>query len=177
MRIGIDLDGVVIDSETSFRTYEEIFAIENLNGDKIVDREEPKFQSRYNWTKEQEDAIYKKDSNIEVNRSNFILWNSEIEEPIKVEKVGSQIDVLPTLLNLFGVKYDSRMIIGKDILSDYEGLAIFSNRSWVSDYGYYNSGTRKFTLKEGKNLDDESVEDYVKRINNRVANSFSISIF
>jgi len=122
-----------------------------------------------------EAASYKKDSIIEVNRSNFILWNSEIEEPIKVEKVGSQIDVLPTLLNLFGVKYDSRMIIGKDILSDYEGLAIFSNRSWVSDYGYYNSGTRKFTLKEGKNLDDESVEDYVKRINNRVANSFSIS--
>jgi len=25
MRIGIDLDGVVIDSETTFRTYEEIF--------------------------------------------------------------------------------------------------------------------------------------------------------
>jgi hypothetical protein len=27
MKIGIDLDGVVIDSETTFRTYEEIIAI------------------------------------------------------------------------------------------------------------------------------------------------------
>ena len=28
MKIGIDLDGVVIDSETTFRTYEEIFDID-----------------------------------------------------------------------------------------------------------------------------------------------------
>lgn len=120
-------------------------------------------------------SSYKKDGTIEVNHSNFILWNSEMEEPIKVDKVGSQIDVLPTILNLFGVEYDSRMIIGKDILSDYEGLAIFSNRSWVSDYGSYNSSTRSFTLKEGKELDGETEEEYVRRINNRVANSFSIS--
>ena len=30
MKIGIDLDGVVIDSETTFRTYEEIFDIDFL---------------------------------------------------------------------------------------------------------------------------------------------------
>lgn len=60
MKIGIDLDGVVIDSETTFRTYEEIFAIDNLNGDKIVDRSEPKFQSRYDWTKEQEEEFIQK---------------------------------------------------------------------------------------------------------------------
>ena len=36
MRIGIDLDGVVIDSETTFRTYEEIFSIEDLNHRKII---------------------------------------------------------------------------------------------------------------------------------------------
>ena len=48
MRIGIDLDGVVFDSEAAFRTYEEIFAIEELAGSPIIDREEPKFQARYN---------------------------------------------------------------------------------------------------------------------------------
>lgn len=51
MKIGIDLDGVVFDSETTFRTYEEIFSVEK--GNIIVDREEPKFQARYNWTEEQ----------------------------------------------------------------------------------------------------------------------------
>lgn len=52
MKIGIDLDGVVLDSETTFRTYEEIFAVEKEN--KIVDREEPKFQARYNWSQEEQ---------------------------------------------------------------------------------------------------------------------------
>lgn len=50
----IDLDGVVFDSETTFRTYEEIFDVDVLKENNLVDREEPKFQARYNWTKEQE---------------------------------------------------------------------------------------------------------------------------
>jgi len=54
MRIGIDLDGVVFDSETTFRTYEEIFDITILKNNNLVNRKEPKYQQRYNWTKEQE---------------------------------------------------------------------------------------------------------------------------
>lgn len=60
MKIGIDLDGVVIDSETTFRTYEEIFDVDTLKGNHLVNRKEPKFQSRYNWTDEQEKEFIKK---------------------------------------------------------------------------------------------------------------------
>jgi len=120
-----------------------------------------------------EASSYTKDDIVEVNRSNLFLWNSKMEKGITIDKVGSQIDILPTLLNLFGVEYDSRMIVGKDILSDYEGLAIFSNRSWVSDYGTYFASSRKFVLKEGKELENQ--EEYVKNMNSRVANAFSIS--
>ena len=49
MKIGIDLDGVVIDDETTFRTYEEIFDIDILKGNNLINRKEPKFQARYNW--------------------------------------------------------------------------------------------------------------------------------
>ncbi len=118
-------------------------------------------------------ATYKKDDTIEVNKSNFILWNSEMEEPIQVDKVGSQIDVLPTLLNLFGVDYDSRLILGKDILSDSEGIAIFSNRSWTTDYGSYNSITKKYIVK--KELEGLTQQEYIKKMNNKVANYFSVS--
>ncbi len=59
IKIGIDLDGVVFDSEAAFRVYEEIFAIENLNK-KIINIEEPKYQGRYNWTKEEQDEFNKK---------------------------------------------------------------------------------------------------------------------
>lgn len=54
MKIGIDLDGVVFDSETTFRTYEEIFDIDILKGNNLINMEEPKYQQRYNWTIEQE---------------------------------------------------------------------------------------------------------------------------
>jgi len=60
MKIGIDLDGVVIDSETTFRTYEEIYDIDTLKGNNLVDREEPKFQARYNWSNEQEKDFIQK---------------------------------------------------------------------------------------------------------------------
>ena len=60
MKIGIDLDGVVIDSETTFRTYEEIFDIDTVKGNNLINREEPKFQARYNWTEEQKQEFIEK---------------------------------------------------------------------------------------------------------------------
>ena len=114
-------------------------------------------------------ASYKKDSVIEINRSNFILWNSEMET-VKVDKVGSQIDVLPTIYNLFGVNYDSRLIIGKDILSTEPGLAIFGNSSWVSDKGSYFASTNKFVPK-----DEEVDEEYIKYMNKVVSNKITMS--
>ena len=59
LKIGLDLDGVVLDSETTFRTYEEIFDIEK-NRNTLIDREEPKFQHRYNWSKEEEQEFIEK---------------------------------------------------------------------------------------------------------------------
>ena len=60
MKIGIDLDGVVIDSEATFRTYEEIFDIDTVKGNNLINREEPKFQARYNWTEEQKQEFIEK---------------------------------------------------------------------------------------------------------------------
>ncbi len=114
-------------------------------------------------------ASYEKDGTVEINRSNFILWNSEMDT-IEIDKVGSQIDVLPTIYNLFGVQYDSRLIIGKDILSTEPGLAIFGNSSWVSDKGTYFSSSNKFVAK-----DEEVSDDYIKYMNNVVSNKIIMS--
>lgn len=113
---------------------------------------------------------YKKDEIVEVNHSNFIVWNNNMT-PVVIDKVGSQIDVLPTLLNLFGINYDSRLILGKDILSTHDGLAIFSNRSWVSDKGTYFSATKKFVPKEGCEVTDT----YIEQMNKKVSNAFTMS--
>jgi phosphoglycerol transferase MdoB-like AlkP superfamily enzyme len=115
-------------------------------------------------------STYKRDELFEVNHSNLIIWNNNDDIVEEVDKVSSQIDVLPTILNLFGVDYDSRMIIGNDILSDTEGLAIFSNHSWISDSGRYNSNTKEFT-----STNDNKDQDYVNNMNIRVDNSFIVS--
>ncbi len=115
-------------------------------------------------------STYKKDSVVEINHSNFIFWNSQMDT-IEISKVGSQIDVLPTIYNAFGLPYDSRLIIGKDILSTEPGLAMFGNRSWVSDYGTYFASTGNFVPKEGVEVD----EDYVKKTNYKVSNRINMS--
>ena len=115
-------------------------------------------------------ASYEKDNVVEINRSNFILWNSEMET-VSVDKVGSQIDVLPTIYNLFGVEYDSRLIIGKDILSTEPGLAIFGNSSWVSDKGTYFASSNEFVARDGSEVDS----DYIRYMNNVVNNKIVMS--
>ena len=115
-------------------------------------------------------ATYEKDNVVEINRSNFILWNSEMDT-VEVDKVGSQIDVLPTIYNLFGVEYDSRLIIGKDILSTEPGLAIFGNSSWVSDKGTYFASSGEFISRDGSTVDD----DYIRYMNSIVSNKILMS--
>ena len=56
-------------------------------------------------------------------------------------------------------------------MSDNPGIAIFSNRSWVSDYGTYFAATKQFVPKENKTID----EDYVSNMNKSVANKFTMS--
>lgn len=116
-----------------------------------------------------EAADYNKDDVIDINKSNLIIWNSEMN-PVVIDKVGSQIDILPTLFNLFGIDYDSRITIGKDILSTNEGLAIFGNRSWISDQGRYYYSNSKFIANEGFEYD----EDYVTKMNMIVSTKISI---
>ena len=115
-------------------------------------------------------STYKKDSVVTVNKSNFILWNSEMDT-IKVSKVGSQLDVIPTIYNTFGINYDSRLFIGKDILSTEGGLAMFGNRSWVTDKGTYFAASGKFVPVDGVDVS----EDYVKNINQIVNNKITMS--
>lgn len=111
-------------------------------------------------------STFERDSVVGVNKSNFILWNSEMDL-VSIDKTGSQIDVLPTIYNLFGVNYDSRLIIGKDILSTTDGLAIFDDRSWVTDKGVYYAKSKKFV--------GSATEEYVNYINKIVDNRIAMS--
>lgn len=111
-------------------------------------------------------STYKRDDLYEINHNALIIWNNNLNT-IKVDKVGMPIDVIPTVYNLFGVSYDSRLFAGTDLLSTSEGLAMLEDRSWITNKARYNSTTNSY---EGS-VD----EDYIKNINNTIQNRITFS--
>lgn len=116
-------------------------------------------------------AGYELENNFEWYENTLIMWSAGMEEPVQVDKVCSSLDILPTVSNLMGLDYDSRLIIGKDILSDTEGLVMFNNRSWITDYCMYNATNGEIT-----NLTDEEVTDeYIEGVKATVRTRFKIA--
>lgn len=107
---------------------------------------------------------------VDVYRNSLILWSASMTEPVHVDKVCCQVDILPTLSNLLGLEYDSRLLSGSDILSDSEGQVIFCSRSWLTDRGYYNRFTQTFTPAEGVEMTEEETQDYLSAIKKQVKN-------
>lgn len=107
------------------------------------------------------EALNESSINFDVYKNTLILWSASMEEPVQVDKPCCQVDILPTVSNLLGLEYDSRMLSGRDILSDSEGLVIFTSRSWRSDRGFYNRYTQTFTPAEGVTMTQEEQNQYV----------------
>lgn len=110
----------------------------------------------------------------ERDRSRAIIWCGALEdhEPIMVDTPASSVDILPTLCNLFGVEWDSRLYVGRDVLSDALPLVFFGNYDWKTDLGHYSSSKNIFTP-----TDEDAVipEDYVKQISSIVRNKMTFS--
>lgn len=113
------------------------------------------------------ERIYDK---FEVNRNSLIIYNSEMKEPINVSNVTENIDVLPTLLNLMGIEYDSRLTIGTDALADANSMVILSDYSWITNKGRYDG--EKFIQN---NSEEEIDPDYVNNINSIVEQKILMS--
>lgn len=111
-------------------------------------------------------SSYKRDELFEINHNALIIYNSSMKN-INITKVGMPIDVLPTIYNLFDIKYDSRLFAGSDLLSNSEGMVILDNLSWITDSGRYNSLNGKY------NGDIDS--DYISNINNIIQNKIIFS--
>ncbi len=111
------------------------------------------------------------DTKFEIYRNACLIYKKGME-PMVVDRPCSSLDLLPTLSNLFGLEFDSRLYMGQDIFSDAEPLLIFSDRSWMTDqFAYY-------TLGEDITLFDESIEltqEQIEAYNDIVSNKFLVS--
>ena len=116
------------------------------------------------------------DTEFELYKSNFILYCQGTKDAPTIDKYCSSIDILPTLLNLFGFEYDSRLLSGTDILSNSECIIQFLNRAFITSMGKYNATKKEFTLHEGKSFASaEEQEQYVKNVKAIVNNRLKIA--
>ena len=127
----------------------------------------------YGLSKEQLNERSKTDRSdkFENYHTTLIMYNPNLRQR-EIDTVISSIDIVPTLYNLFGLEYDSRLLMGRDIFSKEEHLVILSDRSWITDKGTYNSVTGKFKPF------DKSVKfdkDYINKINSTVNKKVSMS--
>lgn len=126
----------------------------------------------YGLTTKQMNEISTIDRNdkFEKFHTTLIMYNPNIEK-IVVDKVISSLDILPTIYNLYGLTFDSRLLMGRDIFSNNEHIVILSDRSWITDKGKYNSVTKEFT----STTNEEIEEDYIDRINMIVNQRYGMS--
>lgn len=106
--------------------------------------------------------------------STLIMWNSAMAAAGITETVTEPccaIDILPTISNLMGVTYDSRLLMGRDIFSGASPLVVFSDHSWISDKGRYSALSGEFYPVEGVTVED----DYIQNMMNKVNAMFSYS--
>ena len=81
------------------------------------------------------------DTTFEKYRNSFICYVPGLSENIMVDEYCSTADILPTLLNLFGVDYDSRLLAGTDVLSSGLHVAVLSDKSFLTKTFRYDAGT------------------------------------
>ncbi len=98
---------------------------------------------------------YKETSNNLINHTPFFIWSKNLKH-YEVNKVTSQINILPTILNMFGLYSDKSLYIGEDAMSrDYKGIAFFSDYSWYDGNVYVDGGE----VTNGKTISDDDLEN------------------
>lgn len=83
MRIGIDLDGVVFDTETLWATLAEIYDCNIIGRNSIIRRGEPRVQEKYDWTDDEVNNYMKE--YVDIKEFNIIPGVKEVIKLLREE--------------------------------------------------------------------------------------------
>lgn len=107
---------------------------------------------------------YKTTENNLINETPFFIWSNGMRRR-DFDKINSQIDILPTVLNLLGIKYNDEWYIGRDIMDpDYQGYVFFSDRSWYDGVNYVENGV----VTNNPKADQQYIMDTNTHMNNLI---------
>ena len=97
------------------------------------------FTDHYLYTVSDTEILKRNGKDIEtnmINKTPFFIWSANLKKE-EIKKVNSQLDILPTFLNLLGINYNEKWYVGKDILDNkYQPMIVFPDLSWY-DGTYY----------------------------------------
>ena len=105
-------------------------------------------------------------------KSTLIFWVGGLEKNIVVDEYCCNVDVLPTILNLWGFEYDSRLLAGTDVFSDGTHAAVLVDKSFLTDKVWFNASTGEIRYQVPES---EIPEGYLENMNQLIATRFSIS--
>lgn len=112
----------------------------------------------YTMTDAGEKALYADEQGtMDIYKTPFVIWNSEMEEGITVTEPNSSYDIYPTIANLFNIDLAGKYIVGTDLLSDEDPIVIFEDLSWISSDAYYDSTLE--TVEKYSDITDEEVAE------------------
>lgn len=108
-------------------------------------------------------------------KSTLIFWVGGLEENIVVDEYCCNVDILPTILNLWGFEYDSRLLAGTDVFSDGYHVAVLKDSSFYNDKVWLNasSGEVRYLLEENE-LPQDYVENMIAFVKKKVSMSVDI---
>ena len=106
-------------------------------------------------------AQYKETDNNLINHTPFLIWKDGMKKQT-IKEVTSQLNILPTTINLFGLEYHPNYYIGSDALNpDYKGYVFFPDYSWYDGNVYVEGGV----VTNGKEIDPTALEEKNHYIN------------
>ena len=108
-------------------------------------------------------------------KSTLIFWVGGMKKNIVVNEYCCNVDVLPTILNLWGFEYDSRMLAGADVFSEGPHVAVLKDYSFYTDKVWLNtsSGEIRYLVDEN-DLPENYVENMIKYIKKKSSVSVDI---
>ncbi len=115
------------------------------------------FSDHYLYTLEDKTILerYKETDNNLINQTPFFIWSKDMKKTT-IKEPTSQLNILPTVLNLFGINYNPNNYIGEDALNPkYDGIVFFSDYSWYDGNVYVEGGE----VTNNKKISYEKLEE------------------
>lgn len=93
----------------------------------------------------------------------LLIWTKDSSVKVRVDKLMSVMDVMPTLGNMLG--FESYYTLGNDIFSVEDNIVVFPNGNFRTDKVYYNAQTDDYKSYSEIDLDYiKEKEEYAKKI-------------